>query len=197
MVRGLVRLASVISLALSLVIPCAIAQTAGPAAWQNDLTPISRGGLERRFRGASARTRRLRRNARRHRRPREADSPPGRRAPRSLRRRQHNPVAAIRRIPHPRPRPRTFPSQPPRRNRSGQSHRRSSRHQGETHRQPASSASGRQVLLLASRQHARNQSRRLLVGQPHADLAPAPAGKDGPLLAWPFRHQRAQGARLP
>ncbi len=41
MVRGLVRLASVISLALSLVIPCAIAQTAGPAAWQNDLTPIS------------------------------------------------------------------------------------------------------------------------------------------------------------
>ena len=69
--------------------------------------------------------------------------------------------------------------------------------QGQARRQPARPAGGRQVLLLAAREHARDPAPRLLVGRAHAQHA-APARREhDPVLARPLRDQRGQGPRLP
>ena len=64
-------------------------------------------------------------------------------------------------------------------------------------RQPPGAAGVRPLLLLAARHDARDPAARLLVGQPDAaDDAPGRA-EDGAAVARPLRHPREQGARLP
>ena len=145
-------------------------------------------GLELRFRGPPAGARRIRRNAGRNPGARQTDA----RRRRSLAwfaSKEPTPATCRRSIDsgiHD-PGLEPFPPSRPAVTDHGQGERRSARHQGEARRQPPSAADGRRVLLLAARQRARNQSRRLLVGQSHADQPAAAAGKDGAVLARPFR----------
>lgn len=57
-----------------------------------------------------------------------------------------------------------FPPQPPGHHSARQGERRSVGHQGEAVRQPAPATGGRQILLLAARQHAGNPTGVVLVG---------------------------------
>ena len=114
----------------------AIAQTAGPAKWQNDLAPIGPTDwnydfaahlLERAgFGGTPDEIQAL------------AKMTPAQAIARLVRFEGTDvePFAALRSFRHPRSRTRTVSAQPPRRHRPGQGERRSARHQSETRGQP-------------------------------------------------------------
>ncbi len=90
-----------------------------------------------------------------------------------------------------------FPGQPARGDRSRGEVRRLDGRYDETERQSPRAAGVRSLLLLAARDDARDAAPRLLVGEPDAaDDAPRGA-EDGAAVAWPFRNAREQGARLP
>ncbi len=108
---------------------------------------------------------------------------------------RQRPPARVRAVRHPRSRSRQLSAEPAGDHRARQRDRRGARRQGQAGRQPAAPAGGRQVLLLAAREHARDPPRRLLVGGPHAQHRAPARGEDDAVLARPFRHQRGQGAR--
>ena len=169
----------------------------GPASWANDLTPIGTAGLELPARRAPPRARRVRRHTRGDPASGRHDARAGGAPSGALPGHRQQRPAALRALGRPRRRARAVPAQPPRHHRSRPRPGRGPRREGQARRQPPHAAGGQPLLLLAAREPPGNQSRRLLVGQPHAQHAAAAGREDGAVLARPLRHQRGEGARLP
>ncbi len=170
----------------------------GPAAWQDDLSPLPPSEWSYRPRRAPAGACGVRRHA-------GGDPKAGRRRPRRAQwsRSCTTSASPIRRCSRSSSRgcgirrSNGFPDSRPDATDRAEQHGAVDGRLDQTGRQSPRAAGVRSLLLLAARDDARDAAPRLLVGEPDAaDDAPRGA-EDGAAVARPFRDAREQGARLP